>query len=30
MRGLRSLILLLVIAIPLGWYAYRDSTAARR
>ena len=26
MRGLRSLIVLLVIAIPLGWYAYRDST----
>ena len=25
MRGLRSLMLLLVIAIPLGWYAYRDS-----
>lgn len=25
MRGLRSLILLVVIAIPLGWYAYRDS-----
>ena len=25
MRGLRSLILLLVIAIPLGWYVYRDS-----
>src|SRR6187431_2020172 len=25
MRGLRSLIVLLVIAIPLGWYAYRDS-----
>ena len=25
MRGLRSFILLLVIAIPLGWYAYRDS-----
>ena len=32
MRGLRSLIVLLVIAIPLGWYAYRDSTkpAGRR
>ena len=26
MRGLRSLIILLVIALPLGWYAYRDST----
>lgn len=26
MRGLRSLIVLLVIAVPLGWYAYRDST----
>ena len=26
MRGLRSLIVLLVIALPLGWYAYRDST----
>ena len=26
MRGLRSLIILLVIAIPLGWYTYRDST----
>jgi hypothetical protein len=26
MRGLRSLIILLVIAIPLGWYAYRDSS----
>src|SRR5215204_5687248 len=26
MRGLRSLIVLLVIAIPLGWYVYRDST----
>jgi hypothetical protein len=25
MRGLRSLIILLVIAIALGWYAYRDS-----
>ena len=25
MRGLRSFIVLLVIAIPLGWYAYRDS-----
>src|SRR3954468_23198248 len=25
MRGLRSLLLLIVIAIPLGWYAYRDS-----
>jgi hypothetical protein len=25
MRGVRSLILLVVIAIPLGWYAYRDS-----
>jgi hypothetical protein len=25
MRGLRPLVLLLVIAIPLGWYAYRDS-----
>ena len=25
MRGLRSLILLVVIAIPLGWYAWRDS-----
>ena len=25
MRGLRSLILLLVIAIPLGWYTWRDS-----
>jgi hypothetical protein len=25
MRGVRSLIVLLVIAIPLGWYAYRDS-----
>src|SRR5215207_4049491 len=25
MRGLRSLILLIVIAIPLGWFAYRDS-----
>ena len=24
MRGVRSLILLLVIALPLGWYAYRD------
>ena len=24
MRGLRSLILLLVIALPLGWFAYRD------
>ena len=24
MRGVRSLILLVVIAIPLGWYAYRD------
>ena len=24
MRGVRSLIVLLVIAIPLGWYAYRD------
>src|SRR4029450_10718440 len=24
MRGVRSLILLLVIAVPLGWYAYRD------
>lgn len=24
MRGLRSFVLLLVIAIPLGWYAYRD------
>ena len=26
MRGLRSLIILLVIALPLGWYAYRDSS----
>jgi hypothetical protein len=26
MRGLRSLIVLLVIAIPLGWYTYYDST----
>ena len=26
MRGLRSLIVLLVIALPLGWFAYRDST----
>ena len=26
MRGLRSLIVLLVIAIPLGWSTYRDST----
>ena len=25
MRGLRSLIILLVIAIPLGWYVYKDS-----
>src|SRR5215204_1730973 len=25
MRGLRSLIILLVIAIPIGWYAYKDS-----
>ena len=25
MRGLRSFIVLLVIAIPLGWYAYRES-----
>ena len=25
MRGLRSLIILLVIAIPLGWYTYKDS-----
>ena len=25
MRGLRSLLLLVVIAIPLGWYTYRDS-----
>lgn len=25
MRGLRSLILLVVIAIPLGWYAFRES-----
>jgi hypothetical protein len=25
MRGLRTFILLLVVAIPLGWYAYRDS-----
>jgi hypothetical protein len=25
MRGLRSFIVLLLIAIPLGWYAYRDS-----
>jgi uncharacterized protein DUF4340 len=25
MRGVRSLIVLLVIAIPLGWYAYRES-----
>ena len=24
MRGLRSLILLLIIALPLGWFAYRD------
>jgi hypothetical protein len=24
MRGLRSLILLLVVALPLGWFAYRD------
>src|SRR4029450_406285 len=24
MRGVRSLILLLVIALPLGWFAYRD------
>ena len=29
MRGLRSLIVLLVIAIPLGWYAYRDSIRSR-
>jgi hypothetical protein len=28
MRGLRSLILLLVIAIPLGWYTWRDSHRA--
>src|SRR5437868_5191825 len=26
MRGLRNLIILLVVAIPLGWYAYHDST----
>src|SRR5215204_1002632 len=26
MRGLRSLIVLLVVALPLGWYVYRDST----
>jgi hypothetical protein len=26
MRGLRSLIVLLVIAVPLDWYAYRDSS----
>ena len=26
MRGLRSLIILLVIALPLGWYVYRDSS----
>ncbi len=25
MRGVRSLILLLVIAIPLGWFAWRES-----
>ena len=25
MRGLRSLIILIVIAIPLGWYVYKDS-----
>jgi len=25
MRGVRSLIVLLVIAVPLGWYAYRES-----
>ena len=24
MRGLRSLILLLIVALPLGWFAYRD------
>jgi len=28
MRGVRSLIVLLVIAVPLGWYAYRESLKA--
>ena len=25
MRGLRTFIILLLIAIPLGWFVYRDS-----
>ena len=29
MRGLRSLLVLLVIALPLGWYAYRESKRSR-